>query len=157
MKATQPHNILIFIISLIAAITLFAIIVNHGQVAPEDSSTIYAVTNLTTTVITTTHIITNTAGFNYTFTSVIQPSATEQYHLRDMLAVPIPFAGFATIRSYGVFTATIIGYDVRPTPTPTNTNTPTPTNTSTPSPTPTHTPTPTPIINETYFPVIKNY
>ncbi len=99
------------------------------------AATVYEVVNPNTQTITVYHVITNTAAFLYAFTSTIPSSSALTVRLRDLAAVPASFEGSMTLTSTMPFTASIVGYDYPPTPTPT----------ATPMPTVTPIPTATPV------------
>lgn len=73
--------------------------------------TVYSVTNPGATPLRVEHVITNAAGFRYSFWSQVPAGATSLYHLRDLPQVPSPFKGTVTLYSTGPFTARIVGYD----------------------------------------------
>jgi hypothetical protein len=75
--------------------------------------TVYAITNPNNVAITVSHVVTDAAGFYYTFSSNIPPSSTVEFHLRDIAAVPSPFDGSMTLSSDQPFTAAVTGFDYK--------------------------------------------
>jgi hypothetical protein len=95
--------------------------------------TVYDVTNPNSVSIQVRHIITDTMGFRYEFTSNVPASSSATYRLREMAGVPVPFTGAMTLQSDQPFTAAIVSYEYPTAGTPVAT----PSSSPVPVPTPT--------------------
>lgn len=91
-----------------------------GLIAPSEPApgamTVYAITNSNDTDILVHHVITDSSGFRFEFSSTVPAGTTATYHLRDMPLVPSPFRGALTLWSNHPYVAEVVGYDYPPTP-----------------------------------------
>lgn len=83
----------------------------------KNSATKYAVVNPNPVAIIVSHKITNTEGFEFSFTSTVPASGTSLYKLGDMVQVPSPFSGTVYIESEMFFQAHVVGYEWSGSPT----------------------------------------
>jgi hypothetical protein len=142
----------------------FAVVVSAaGAPTPSPGAmTIYEVQNPNAAPLLVSHEIQNVQLTPvFTFSDTVPASASAQYHVRDMPAIPTSWTGQVVLSADQPFTANVAGYDYVATATPTNSPTATATAsrtaTTTASPTrtatPTSTSTPTPF--RTVVPLVK--